>query len=89
MAGLFRRARRRTFVMRYHHDRLKRELARPWHLNPDLPDAEFVTELARYRDDLDEAELYDLLARLSGGRVSEAELVRSVGEVEAWLAARS
>jgi hypothetical protein len=89
MAGLFRRARRRTFVMRYHHHRLKRALARPWRLNPDLPDAEFVAELARYRDDLDEAALRDLLARLAGERLGEAELVRAVGEVDAWLAARS
>jgi hypothetical protein len=86
MAGLFRRAGRRTFVMRHHHDRLKRELAQPWRINPDLPDDAFVVELARYHDDLDEAALHELLARLSGTRVNEAELVRLVGEVEVWLA---
>lgn len=86
MAGLFRRAGRRTFVMRHHHDRLKRELARPWRINPDLSDAAFAAELARYRDELDEAALHDLLVRLSGKRVNEAELVRLVSEVETWLA---
>lgn len=85
MAGLFRRAGRRTFVMRHHHDRLKRELARPWRINPDLPDDAFVAELARCRDDLDETALGDLLARLSGERVGESELVRLVGEVEKWV----
>ena len=85
MAGLFRRAGRRSFVMQHHHDRLKRELARPWRLNPDLPDEAFVAELARYRDNLDEPALRDLLARLTGERVSEADLVRLVGEVETWL----
>jgi hypothetical protein len=74
--------------MRHHHDRLKRELARPWRINPDLPDAEFVTELARYRDDLEGMTLRELLARLAGGRVSEGELVRLVGEVEKWMEGR-
>lgn len=86
MAGLFRRAGRRTFVMRHHHDRLKRELARPWRINPDLPDGAFAAELARYRDELDETALRELLVRLSGKRVNEAELVRLVSEVETWLA---
>lgn len=85
MAGLFRRAGRRTFVMRHHHDRLKRELARPWRLNPDLPDGAFVDELVACRDDLETGELRDLLARLAGERVTEAELVRLAGEVNAWL----
>lgn len=91
MAGLFRRAGRRSFVMQHHHDRLKRELARPWRLNPDPVsdrDDAFVAELARHRDELDAEELRHLLARLSGGRVSEADLVRLVGEVETWLAGR-
>jgi hypothetical protein len=85
MAGLFRRAGRRSFAMRHHHDRLKRGLARPWRLNPDLPDGAFVAELARVRDDLDAAALRDLLARLSAEGVSEGELVRLVGEVDGWL----
>ncbi len=89
MAGLFRRAGRRSFAMRHHHDRLKRGLARPWRLNPDLPDGAFVAELARVRDDLDAAALRDLLARLSGERVSEGELVRLVGEVDRWLEGRT
>jgi hypothetical protein len=88
MAGLFRRAGRRSFAMRHHHDQLKRGLARPWRLNPDLPDRAFVAELARVRDDLDAAALRDLLARLSGERVSEGELVRLVGEVDRWLEAK-
>jgi hypothetical protein len=85
MAGLFRRAGRRAFAMRHHHDRLKRGLAHPWRLNPDLHDGAFVAELASVRDDLDAAALRDLLARLSGERVSEGELVRLVGEVDRWL----
>jgi hypothetical protein len=88
MARLFRRGGRRTFVQRHHHDRLKRELARPWRLNPDLPDAEFVAALARCRDDLPpeaQTDLRGLLRRLAGGRLREADLVRVVGEVEGWL----
>ncbi|MGD8624078.1 MAG: DUF4350 domain-containing protein [Anaerolineae bacterium] len=88
MARLFRRGGRRTFVQRHHHDRLKRELARPWRLNPDLPDAEFVAALARSRDDLPpeaQADLRGLLRRLAGSRLREADLVRVVGEVESWL----
>jgi hypothetical protein len=88
MAGLFRRGGRRTFVMRHYHDRLKRGLAAPWRVNPDLPDDAFLADLAHYRDDLDGAALGDLLARLSGPRVNETELVRLAGEVEHWLAGR-
>jgi hypothetical protein len=85
MAQLFRRGGRRAFVLRHHHDHLKRELARPWRLNPDLPDDLFVADLARCRDDLDATALQGLLARLAAGRAKEGELVRLVAEVEAWL----
>ncbi len=85
MARLFRRAGRRTFVLRHNHDRLKRELARPWRINPDLPDDLFVDELARCHDSLDAAALRNLLARLSAGQVSEKEMVHLVGQVEKWI----
>jgi hypothetical protein len=72
----------------FRHDSLRRELARPWRLNPDQPDDTFVAELARCRDDLDSHAFRKLLARLAGDEVSEAELVRLVGEVGIWLEQR-
>jgi hypothetical protein len=89
MAGLLRRGGRRTFVLRHHHDRLKRELARPWRLNPDLPDDAFVAGLASCRTELDAGALRALLARLSVAAVGEGEMVRLVGQVDAWLKGHS
>ncbi|HSJ59492.1 MAG TPA: DUF4350 domain-containing protein [Anaerolineae bacterium] len=91
MAQLFRRAGRRAMILADYHDRLKQHLARPWRLNPRLPDEEFVAELARVRDDLTPDHLdvlRHLLARLDGGRVSEAELVRLAGQVDEWMRGR-
>jgi hypothetical protein len=85
MAGLMRRGGRRTFVLRHQHDRLKRELALPWRLNPDLPDDAFVASLAAGQPELDAAALRALLGRLSAENVGEGEMVRLVGQVDAWL----
>jgi len=59
--------------------------ARPYGVNPQIDDAEFVRELARFRN-IDEPALLGLLARLRGERLSEASLVRTVAEADATLA---
>lgn len=81
MADLFQRSGKRAFVLRHYYTTLKRRLARPYGLNPDLDDATFVQELARYAD-IDQSALHALLNRLRRERVSEEALVRTVVEAD-------
>ena len=82
MADLFQRSGKRAYILRHYHAALKRRLARPYGINPGLDDAEFVRELARFRE-VDAPALLALLARLRSERVGEAELVRTVADAEA------
>lgn len=75
IANLSRRAGQRTAVLQDYHHRLKRELGYRYRLNPTLPDAQFVHQLAAYEPDVDIVALQNLLARLSAHNVSEHELV--------------
>ncbi len=84
MANLFRRGGLRDATARQYHDRLKRVLAGPFRIDPVLSDAQFVAELARYRDDLDQEALLNLLRGLARGGIGEAELVRLAGEAARW-----
>jgi hypothetical protein len=86
IANLNRRAGHRTAVLAHYHQRLKRDLGWRYHLDPNLPDDDYVKQLARYKPDLDTAALADLLRRLRRPQVSERELVMLVGETVEWLA---
>jgi hypothetical protein len=84
MADLFQRGGKRSYILQHYHTAFKRRLARPLGANPQLPDEEFVRELARYRD-LDQPALLALLARLRSLRASEPDLLRSVAEADEYL----
>lgn len=92
MANLFRRGGKRAAILHHYHDRLKRELAHPYHLDPTLNDADFVAQLSLARPDLDSDALSRLLrdatrreAGQGQGRVSESELIRLAKEVDDWI----
>jgi hypothetical protein len=85
MADLFQRGGKRGYILRHYQAAFKRRLAKPLGVNPQLPDDEFVRDLARYRD-LDQPALLALLARMRGERASEAELLRAVAEADEYLA---
>lgn len=85
MADLFQRGGKRAYILGHYHTAFKRRLARPYGVNPQLDDAEFARELARFRA-VDEPALLALLDRLRGERLSEAGLVRAVAEADATLA---
>lgn len=82
MADLFQRSGKRGYILRHYHAAFKRRLARPYGINPQLDDAAFVYELARFRQ-VDEPALLALLERLRRADAGEAELVRTVAEAEA------
>ncbi len=75
MAQLFRRAGKRHMVLQHYHQQLKRSLGKPYRINANVPDDEFVAELARYRD-VDQAALLKTLRTLAQRDVSERALVK-------------
>jgi hypothetical protein len=85
IANLHRRAGHREAIMQDYHLRLKRELGRRYRLDPRLPDADFVAQLAVYNPNVDQGDLLDLLQSLAAPTVSEQELVLLAGDVADWL----
>ncbi len=85
MAQLSRRAGHRAEELRYYHHLLKRELGRRYRLDPDLPDEEYVHQLAAFDPNLDAEALRALLAGLRRSRVDEATLVRLAREAARWI----
>lgn len=75
VARLLRRGGKRTMVLNHYRRQIKRTLGRPYHLNSDLSDDEFVNELARYRE-IDRAALRDTLRSLDPQRINEKSLVK-------------
>ena len=91
-AQLFRRAGKRHMALNHYHRELKRSLGRPFRINADLPDEEFINELARFRE-IDRAELSRVLRALSRSDTSERALCkigrRSHPVKETWCLIRS
>jgi hypothetical protein len=88
MADLLQRGGKRAYVLRHYQAQLKRQLARPYGLSPQLADEEFVAEYRRARSDQDADALQQLLARLRAGQGDDAALVRAVSDADAFLAAQ-
>ncbi|NJN67774.1 MAG: DUF4350 domain-containing protein [Chloroflexaceae bacterium] len=90
MADLFQRGQKRDFVLQRYYVAFKRQMAKPYGINPHLDDAAFADELARLRargnDQATEREhLLALLSRLRRQRVSEGELLETVIESDRVL----
>lgn len=83
MADMLLRAGKREYVQRHYYQQFKRALARPAGINPLLPDAEFVRELARFRS-IDEPALLELLTTLRKTQPSEPALMRAVAQAYAF-----
>jgi hypothetical protein len=75
MSQLFRRAGKRTMIAQHYRRQLKRNLGRPYRINAEVPNEEFVMELSRYRD-VDRAPLLELLNALDQPVTSERSLLR-------------
>lgn len=77
MAHLTRRAHKREMVLSHYHAGLKRRLAKPYGISPDLPDEEFVATLAGLSH-VDTTALLQTLHALSQKRIGEQDLVKLV-----------
>jgi hypothetical protein len=85
IANMKRRAGHRTAALAHYHHHLKRSLGQRYRLSPALPDAAFVSQLARYNPALDAAALLDLLSRLGRPGVGEGEMVELAAEASKWI----
>jgi hypothetical protein len=85
MATLFRRSGQRSEILRHYDDQLRRRLSERYAVDPKLEAIEFVKTVV-YRDPtLHEAELRDLMKRLSQKKVSEPDLIRIASDVDQFL----
>ncbi len=85
IANLGRRAGHRAPVLRQYYQSLKRHLGKRYHLDPSLPDDEYVARLGRYNPNLDQTALLDLLTRLQKNHPGENEMVKLAAEAAEWL----
>ncbi len=84
MAQLFRRGDKRAMALKHYRLQLKRRLGRPYALNADMPDEQFVEALARQRDNLDQAALLATLRGLDQPRVDDRTLVKLAAQATAF-----
>jgi hypothetical protein len=89
MAQLFRRGGKRAMALQHYRRSLKRSLGKPYHINPDLPDEQFVTIVTRVRPQLDREALSETLRALNQKQVSEKELVRFADQAVSLMKKRN
>ena len=79
MSQLFQRAGKRSMIAQHYRRQLKRSLGRPYRINAELPDPEFVDELAHFRD-VEREPLLRVLTALNRPQSSERSLVHLADE---------
>lgn len=85
MATLFRRSGQRTEMLKHYEQQLRRRLSERYAIDPRMDAAEMVKAVV-YRDStVDEAALRDLFQRLSRKKLSEADLVKTVADLDTFL----
>ncbi len=84
MARLFRRGDKRAMALAHYRRQLKRRLARPYGINPELPDDQFVEALARQRENLDRAALLHALSALDTRNIDERGLLRLAAQAATY-----
>lgn len=85
MADLFQRGGKRQYLLKHYYVNFKRQLARPYGINPQLNDEEFIESLASIHP-IDAPQLTALLTRLGSAPHSDDELLRAVSDADAYLA---
>ncbi|MCS6938510.1 MAG: DUF4350 domain-containing protein [Roseiflexus sp.] len=87
MADLYQRGGKRRYMLQHFYADFKRRLAKPYGVNPQLEDREFVYQMARARP-INEAALLALLAQLRATPASDADLLRVVAAADAFIDAQ-
>ncbi|MGE5140267.1 MAG: hypothetical protein ACM3JD_12450, partial [Rudaea sp.] len=81
---LFRRGNKRAMALEHYRRHLKRRLARPYGINPELADEEFVEALSRQRENLDRPALLHALVALDTSGIDERGLVRLAAQAASF-----
>jgi len=85
MATLFRRSGQRTEMLKHYEHQLRRRLSERYAIDPHLDAIEMVKAVV-YRDStVDETALRDLFKNLARKKLSEADLVKTVADLDAFL----
>ncbi|MEZ4642310.1 MAG: DUF4350 domain-containing protein [Chloroflexota bacterium] len=81
MANLYQQSSQEKNIQHHFWQRLKRQLARKYHCDYNLPEAEFFTELLPYQDEIDIATLISLHTSLQNQESTSSQLVWWVTQV--------
>ncbi len=81
MARLYQQSSQEKNIQRHFWQRLKRQLARQYRCDYNLPDTEFFAELLPYQDEVDIARLLSLHAELQRPQITESQLLWWVTQV--------
>lgn len=85
MATLFRRSGQRSEMLKHYDQRLRRRLSERYELDPKSGINELVKTVIYQDPSIDEAVLRDVLHHLQQSNISEAELVQTVSNMDAFL----
>ncbi|MBI1279401.1 MAG: DUF4350 domain-containing protein [Anaerolineaceae bacterium] len=85
MATLFRRSGERTEMLKHYESQLRRRLAERYAIDTTLGNDELLKMVTYHNPSIDETEFRELLARLRKPNISEAELVRTVSDVDTFM----
>ena len=85
IATLFRRSGQRSEMLAHYENQLRRRLSERYALDPKLEPKQLVQVVIYHDPTIDEAAFRDLLARLRKINPSEAELVKTVSDVDTFL----
>jgi hypothetical protein len=89
MADLFQRGGKTAYIGAHYHTQFKRQVARPYGVNPQLDDDTFASEVARVAgfEGQEESALRAVLQQL-GRPPDDAALLRAIGNADAFVARR-
>ena len=85
MATLFRRSGQRSEMLKHYESQLRRHLSERYALDPNLAANDLVKTVVYNDSSVDEAAFRNLLSRLRATNISEAELVRTITDVDLFL----
>lgn len=85
MANLFRRSGQRTEMLKHYRAQFRRRLSERYNIDPRIDDVEMVKTITFRDPATNEAALRNLLADLSRTSISEAQLVTTASETDAWV----
>jgi hypothetical protein len=85
MANLLRLSGQQNEILKHYKTQLKRELARRYALEADLPDEQMIRAVMALDPGIDAAGLVELFTQLSRKRMRQQDLVKTALSVDEWI----